>query len=120
MPLARPDPDCGRISRRFPLLPPRASLLMTLGCRSPPQPADAVRADSAMWSAVSLVRCTAVAVWPLSLGGREDHQLLSRPGHGDIAVHRPLDAGAEPLRVDQHHQIEFQPFGEFRGQPANA
>src|SRR5260370_21660774 len=47
--------------------------------------------------------------WPTS-GGREDDELLSRPGHRDIAVDRSFDARAERFPVDEDDQVELEPF----------
>src|SRR5437868_445941 len=53
--------------------------------------------------------------WPAS-GAREDHQLLGRPGHRDVAVDRSFDARAERLRVDEDDQVELEPLRQLRGQ----
>src|SRR6185312_9546040 len=64
--------------------------------------------------------CAAITLsWPAS-GAREDDKLLGRPGHGDVAVDRSLDARAERLRVDEDDQVEFEPLRQLRGQRPDA
>src|SRR5438132_6030373 len=57
--------------------------------------------------------------WPAS-GAREDHELLGRPGHRDVAVHRSFDAVAKRLRVDEDDQVELEPLRQLRGQRPDA
>src|SRR5207253_7995997 len=57
--------------------------------------------------------------WPAS-GAREDHQLLGRPGHRDVAVDRSFDARAERLWVDEDDQVELEPLRQLRGQRPDA
>src|SRR5580704_10842420 len=51
---------------------------------------------------------------------REDDELLSRPGHRDIAVDRSFDARAERFWVDEDDQVELEPLRQFRGQRLDA
>lgn len=41
----------------------------------------------------------------------QDRQPPGRAGHRDVAVDGAFDAVAEPLRVDQHDEVELQPLG---------
>src|SRR4051812_1721044 len=49
-------------------------------------------------------------------GGREDDELLGGAGHRDVAIDCSLDALAEVVRVDEHDEVELEPFGQLRRQ----
>ena len=52
--------------------------------------------------------------WPGDPAGREDHELLGRPGHRDVPVDSPLDTGAERVRVDEDDEVELESLGQLR------
>src|SRR5215471_11215803 len=45
----------------------------------------------------------------IASGSREDDELLSRPGHRDIAVDRAFDARSELFWGNENDQVELEP-----------
>src|SRR5260370_31205819 len=90
---------------------PRADRDTTLGARALPR--------KEIMSQETCTRAFPRRRWATS-GAGEDDELLSRPGHRDIAVDRSFDARAERLRVDEDDKVELEPFRQFRGQRLDA
>src|SRR5260370_3721590 len=90
---------------------PRAHRETTLGARALPR--------KEIMSQETCTRAFPRRRWATS-GAREDDELLSRPGHRDIAVDRSFDARAERFRVDEADKVELEPFLQSRGQRLDA
>src|SRR4051812_36908036 len=55
-----------------------------------------------------------------SAAGREDDQLLCRPGHGDVLVDGPFYAGSEGLGIDEDDEVELHSLRQLGRQRADA